>query len=160
MSDFFATLWTVAHQGPQSMGFLGQEYESGLLLRSPGDLPDLGIQPASPALVGLFFTSEPPHWLVAVVQSLSHFWLFVTLWTPCQPSLSFTIFWSLLKLMSIESVMLSNHLILCCPLLLLPSIFPSIRVSTMSQLITSGSQNIRASASTSVLPMSIRVDFL
>ena len=50
-------------------------------------------------------------------------------WTAaCQGSLSFTISWSLLKLMSIESVMLSNHLILCHPLLLLPSIFPSIRV--------------------------------
>ena len=47
---------------------------------------------------------------------------------PHKTSLSFTISWSLLKLMSIESVMQSNHLILCCPLLLLPSIFPSIRV--------------------------------
>ena len=46
----------------------------------------------------------------------------------CQGSLSFTISWSLLKLMSIESIVPSNHLILCCPLLLLPSIFPSIRV--------------------------------
>ena len=53
----------------------------------------------------------------------------MTPWTAaCQASLSFTISWSLLKLMSIESVMPSNHLILCCPLLLLPSIFPSIRV--------------------------------
>ena len=52
-----------------------------------------------------------------------------TPWTAsCQPSLSITNSWSLLKLMSIESVMPSNHLILCCPLLLLPSIFPSIRV--------------------------------
>ena len=52
-----------------------------------------------------------------------------TPWTAaCQSSLSFTISWSLLKLMSIESVMPSNHLILCRPLLLLPSIFPSIRV--------------------------------
>ena len=52
-----------------------------------------------------------------------------TPWTAaCQASLSITNFWSLLKLISIESLMLSNHLILCCPLLLLPSIFPSIRV--------------------------------
>ena len=51
-----------------------------------------------------------------------------TQWTAArQASLSFTIFWSFLKLMSIESVTPSNHLILCCPLLLLPSIFPSIR---------------------------------
>ena len=68
--------------------------------------------------------------VVAVVdQLLSYIQLFVT---PCtvarQASLSFTIFQSLLKLMSIESVMPSNHLIFCCPLLLLPSIFPSIRV--------------------------------
>ena len=64
-----------------------------------------------------------------VVQSLSHVWLFVTPWTAaCQASLSFTICWRLLKLMSNESVMSCNHLILCHPLLLLPSIFPSIRV--------------------------------
>ena len=63
------------------------------------------------------------------VQSLSRVWLFTTPWTAaCQVSLSFTIFQSLLKLTSIESIMPSNHLILCCPLLLLPSIFPSIRV--------------------------------
>ena len=60
---------------------------------------------------------------------LSHFQLFVTPWTAaCQASLSFTITQSLLKLMSIESVMPSNYLILCRPLLLLPSAFPSIRV--------------------------------
>ena len=60
---------------------------------------------------------------------LSCIWLFVTPWiVTCQASLSFTVSWSLLKLMSIELVMPSNHLILCCPLLLLPSIFPSIRV--------------------------------
>ena len=63
------------------------------------------------------------------VQSLSLVWLFVTPWTAAwQASLSITYSRSLLKLMSIESVMPSNHLILCCPLLLLPSIFPSIRV--------------------------------
>ena len=63
------------------------------------------------------------------VQSLSHVPLFVTLWTAAhQTSLSITNSWSLLKLMSIESVMPSNQLILCCPLLFLPSILPSIRV--------------------------------
>ena len=62
-------------------------------------------------------------------QSLSRVWLFVTLWTAtCQASLSITNSRSLLKLMSIESEMPSNHFILCRPLLLLPSIFPSIRV--------------------------------
>ena len=62
------------------------------------------------------------------VQSLSSVRVFVTPWTAAhQASLSFTISWSLLKLISIESVMPSNHLILCHPLFLLPSIFPTIR---------------------------------
>ena len=63
------------------------------------------------------------------VQLLSPISLFATPWTAArQASLSTTNSWSLLKLMSIRSVMPSNHLILCCPLLLLPSIFASIRV--------------------------------
>ena len=71
----------------------------------------------------------------------------VTPWTAGhQASLSFTIPLSLLKLMSIESMMPFNHLILCRPLLLLPSIFPSIRSFPMSQLLASGGQNIGASA--------------
>ena len=66
--------------------------------------------------------------VVIIVQSLSDVWLFATPWTAArQASLSFTISWSLLKLMSIESVIPSNHLILCHPLFFLPSIFPSIR---------------------------------
>ena len=73
---------------------------------------------------------------VVAVQLLSHVQLFVTPWTAgSQVPLSFTISGSLLKLISIESVMPSNHLILCRPLLLLPSIFPSITVfSNMSAL--------------------------
>ena len=64
-----------------------------------------------------------------IVQLPSHVWLFVILWTSaCQASLSITISQSLLKLMSVQSVMPSNNLLLRCPLLLLPSIFPSIRV--------------------------------
>ena len=64
-----------------------------------------------------------------VVQSFSRIRLFATPWTVArQASLSFTVSRSLLTLMSVESVMLSNHLVLCCPLLFLPSIFPSIRV--------------------------------
>ena len=63
------------------------------------------------------------------VQSLSHVWLFATPWTAeCQAPQSSNISWSLLKFMSIENVMLCNHLTLCSPLLLLPSIYPSIRV--------------------------------
>ena len=67
--------------------------------------------------------------LVAVVRSLSHVLLSLNVWTSArQASLSFTISWSLLQLVSVESVMPSNHLILCRPLLLLTSVFPSIRV--------------------------------
>ena len=63
------------------------------------------------------------------VQLLIHDQVFASPWTvACQASLSITISWSLFKLLSVESVMPSNHLTLCCPLLLLPSIFPSIRV--------------------------------
>ena len=65
--------------------------------------------------------------VVTVVQSLNHVWLFTTPWTAAyQAALSFTISQNFLKVTSIESVMPSNHLIFCCPLLL-PSIFPSIR---------------------------------
>ena len=91
------------------------------------------------------------------VQSLSHVQLFVTPWTAgCQASLAITNSWNLPKLMSIELVMPSSYLILCCPLLLLPSIFPSIRVFPMSQLFASGGQNIGVSASTSVFPVNIQ----
>ena len=66
---------------------------------------------------------------IVVVQSLSHVQLFETLWTAArQASLSFTTSQSLLKLMSTELMVPSNHLILCHPLSLLPSVFPSIRV--------------------------------
>ena len=70
------------------------------------------------------------------VQSLSRVWLFFTPWAAArQASLShITDSWGSLKLMSIQSVMLSNHLILCCPLLLLPSIFPRIRVGFSHQV--------------------------
>ena len=91
------------------------------------------------------------------VQSLSCVSLFVTPWTAAlQASLSFTIALSLLKLTSIEPVMPSNHLILCRPLLFLLSIFPSIRVSLMSQLFASGGQSTGVSASASVLLMNVQ----
>ena len=56
----FATPWTVACQASLSMGFPRQEYWSGLPFPPPGDLPDPGIEPVSPALVGKFFSTEPP----------------------------------------------------------------------------------------------------
>ena len=94
-------------------------------------------------------------------QSLSRVWLFVTPWTAArQASLSITISCSLLKLMSIKSVMPSNHLNLCCPPFLLPSIFPSIRVFQMSQFFTSDGQGIGVSASNQSFQWIFRTDFL
>ena len=99
--------------------------------------------------------------LVTIVQFssvlLSCVRLFATPWTAAhQASLSVVNSQSLLKLMSIESVMSSNHLILCHPLLLPPSIFPSIRSFQMSQFFTSGGQSIGVSTSKSPFPMNIQ----
>ena len=94
---------------------------------------------------------------ISSVQLLSCVQLLATPWTTAhQAFLSISNSWSLLfKLTSIESVMPSNHLILCHPLLLPPSIFLSIRVFPMSQF-SSGGQSIGVSASASVLPMNIQ----
>ena len=120
----FANPWTVTCQAPLSMEFSRQEYWSGELFPSPGDLPNLGIEPGTSAL--------QIDSLLLSLRLLSHqfpcVWLFVTSWTVACQSMPFTICQSLLRLMPIESVMLYNHLILFHPLLLLPSIFPSIRV--------------------------------
>ena len=90
-----------------------------------------------------------------VVQSLSCDQLFATAWPVAhQASLSFTISLGLLRFMSSESVMLSNHLTLCCPLLLLPSVITVSESFPMSQFFTSGSESIGDSAS--VLPMNIQ----
>ena len=96
--------------------------------------------------------------LLLVVQSLSRVLLFETAWTAAlQASLSFTISQNLLRLMSIEMMMPSNRLILCRTLLLLPSIFPSIRVFSNELALCIRCQT---SASASVLPMNIQTDFL
>ena len=93
--------------------------------------------------------------LVVVVQSLSRVRLFVNPWTVAhQASLSFTISQSLLKLMSIEMMMPSNHLILCHPVLLPPSIFPSITVFSNELALHIRWPNIGTSAS--VCPMNIQ----
>ena len=90
------------------------------------------------------------------VQLLSRVSLFATAWTAArQASLSFTISWSLLRLMSTELVMPYNHLT-CRPLLFVPSILPSYRVFPVSQLFTSGVQSIGVSALASVLTMNIQ----
>ena len=104
---------------------------------------------------------------VSSLQSLSCVWLFVIPWTAAhKASLSITNSWSLLKLMSIEVVMPSNHLILCCPLLLLPSVFPSIRVYPNESVLCirwpkywSFSFSISPSSEYSVL-ISFRMDWL
>ena len=93
-----------------------------------------------PAFVVLSHTTSfyicAPYTHFTSVQSLSHVRLLATPWIAAhQASLSITNFWSLLKLMSIESVMPSNHLILCRPLFLPPSIFPSIKVFSNESLL-------------------------
>ena len=88
---------------------------------------------------------------------LSRVRLFVTPWTAArQASLSITNSLSLLRLVSIESVMPSNHLILCHPLLLLPSVFPASGCFPVTWLFTSGGQSTGTSPSASVLPMNIQ----
>ena len=67
----FATLWTVGHQAPPSMGFSRQEYWSGLPFPSPGDFPDPGIEPGSPALGADALSSEPSGIHVVVQQKLT-----------------------------------------------------------------------------------------
>ena len=107
--------------------------------------------------------------MIAVVQPLSRVRLFDSMdcTTPglpvhhqlqelTQTHVSFTISWSLLKLMSFELVMPSNHLILCSPLLLPPSIFPASGSFPVSQVFASGGQSLGASASASVLPVNIQ----
>ena len=94
---------------------------------------------------------------VSSVQSLSHVRLFVTPRTAaCQASLTITNSWSLLKLMSIKSVMPSSHLILCHPLVLQPSPFPASGSFLMSQFLAWGGQSIGVSASASVVPKNIQ----
>ena len=94
---------------------------------------------------------------VVGVQLLSHDQFFASPWTTaCQASLSFTISWSLQKLMSIESVMTSNHLIHCCPLLLLPPIFPSIRVFSSELALHIRWPKYWSFNSQAVLPMNIQ----
>ena len=138
----FATLWTVACWAPPSMGFFQARILGWVAISfsrgysRPGNmhLPHcrqtlycLSHQESQDPKDPLLDPIEDP--LFVVVQSLKRVQLFVSPWTAAwQTSLSFIISWSLLKLMSFESVMPSNHLIPCHPLLLPPSIFPSIRV--------------------------------
>ena len=93
---------------------------------------------------------------LGLVQSLSHVWLFVIPWTAShKTSLSITNSWNLFKLMSIESVMPSNHLILYCPFFSCLQSFPASASFPVSQFFTSGGQSIGISASASVLSRNI-----
>ena len=134
-----ATPWTMASQAPLPMGFSRQEHWSGLPFPSPR------------YIVPYFFHN------ISSVQLLHCVRLIVTPWTAAhQASLPITSYRSLLKLMSIESVMPSNHLILCVPFSSCPQSFPASGSFQMSQFFTSGGQSIGVSASTSVLPMNIK----
>ena len=94
---------------------------------------------------------------IVAVQSLSHVWLFATLWTvACQASLSFTVSQSWLKLISVESVIPSNHLSSVIPFSSCLQSFPASGSFPVSQFLASGGQSIGASASTSVPPMNIQ----
>ena len=180
--QLFAAAGTVTLQAPLSMRFSRREYWSGLPFPSPGELPDLGIEPRSPALRADFLLSDPrgkptgpsgksPDLYCLICKPV---YLFVSLfivlvcsvaqWCPtlCNPvdcstpaSLSFTIFESLLKLMSIELVMpsiISSSVVpFSCPQSFqAPGSFP------VSWLFASDGQYIGASASASVLPMNIQ----
>ena len=129
--QLFVTLWTVTHQALLSMGFSRQECWSGWSCPPPGSS----------------WPRDLVHWQASSLplappgKPLMHGFLLLFSHSVVSPSLqphgpthrgslSFTISQSLLKLMSIEFVIPSNHLVLCLPLLLLPSIFPSIRVSS------------------------------
>ena len=94
-------------------------------------------------------------YLLCCLVAKSLVWLLESLRTPAPGSSILRISQSLLKLMSIELVMPSNHLTLCCPLLLLPSVLPASRFFPMSCLFVSGGQSIAASASASVLPINM-----
>ena len=156
----FVTPWTVALQASLSMVFSRQEYWSGFPFPSPGDLPNPGIKPESPTLQADSLPSEPPgkpsssSCCCSVTKSCP------TLYDPMdcrqrsQAFLSFTISQSLLKLMSIESVMPSSYLILCHPFSSCLQSFPASRSFLRSQFFESGGQSIGVSAP--VLPMSIQ----
>ena len=103
-----------------------------------GDLPDSGIELEAPTLwADTLWIETVEAFNLSLVQSLSHVQLFVTPWTAArQASLSITNSRSLLRLTFIELVMPSNHLILCRPLLLPPSIFPSIRIFSRESVLS------------------------
>ena len=166
-------MWTL-NQKSKSQRLLDSDMLSAKANANNDSNDDLGPRSVISLRVSPFLTIQsddciqpsPSCWkllpVVAVVQSLSHVWLFGTSWTAaCQDSLSSTISQSLTKLMSIESVMPSNHLILCCPLTLFPQSFPASLSFLMSQLFPSDGQSIEASALVSLsFQWLVRIDLL
>ena len=120
--QLFATPWTVAYHAPMSMGFCRQEYWSGLPFPSPcmKVKSESEVSQSCPTLRDSMNCSLPGSSIHGIFQARVLEWVAI--------AFSETNSQSLPKLMSIESVMPSNYLILCRPLLLLPSLFPSLRV--------------------------------
>ena len=159
VSDSFATPWTVALGAPLSKEFPRGEYWSGLPFPLPGHLPDTGIEPQFPGLQegALPMNHQESPYSVSLVQSLTRVQLFATPRARAhQASLSITNSRSLFKLMSIRSMMPSNHLVLCRPLLLLSQSLPASGSFPVSQFFASGGQRTGAPASAGGLPMNIQ----
>ena len=159
--------------GSSVRGILQARKPEWVAVSSPGDLPHPGMGPRSPALLADSLPSKPPgrvlkffHWKAvslfglsefSSVQSLSHVQLFATPWTAArQASQSINNPQSPPRPMSTESVMPSNHLVLCRPLLLLPSIFPSIRVFSHESVLHIRWPKCWSFSSASVLPVNIQ----
>ena len=161
----FSPTWSLTHQVrggglPCSAQSLHPPLLSLVRLGERGEDPRRNIPPASPPVLTVDVLKPAcVRWvrlLLYVVQSLSRVQLAAIPWTAArQAPQSFTISWTLLKLMCVESVMPSNHLILCHLLLLLPSIFPSIKVFSNELALRINWPKIGASASASVLLMNI-----
>ena len=138
----FATPWTAARQ-------------ASLSLTISWSLPQFMF--IALVMPSIFIILWCPLCLLTSVQLFIHVWLFATPWTAArQASLSITNSWDLLKLISSESVMPSNHVILCHTLFLLPSVFPSIRVFSNESVFHIRWPNYQSSASASVLAMNIQ----
>ena len=156
------TPWTVACQVALSMEFSGKDIRAGCHFLLQGIFPTQGSNPGLLLCRQILYhlshgscTKICQLFFVCFIQSFNCVLLFATPWTAAhQAPLSFNIARSLLKFMSVASVLLYNHLILCHPLLLLPSIFPSIRVfSNESALIpTSNLLNMSASRNSKHTP--------
>ena len=148
--------WPLHHHSPQPPSWTSEEFRevpqwekpnpqfNSPLLQSPLKVKVKGRNISYPTTNGIFaglmfLLGAHDSFQFSSVQSLSRVWLFVTPWTAaCQASLSITNSWSLLRLMSIESMMPSNQFILCHPLILLPSIFPSIGVFSNESVLLIG----------------------